>query len=613
MRTSFKFNGMERKLTLLAAVAAILFSSCQKEVIPAEDPVEPKGSELVFKATISQTKVDVGETGQLSWNSSDKIVIYALNGTSSLGSVELAPTSISGGTATFVTDALPSTATSFAAYIKGSGISGLTTVGGVPGFSTASNFGTSGIPTMSCAVCTPDNLTLSFHNMSCLVKVSTTRTGVAYIAIQGLNGESIGQTGFIAPDGTYSKVSDATYMSVSVKQFSAAVAGAPGTYYIALPPGITFSKGFKVLLQDSSILNTIASFEYPIPVTTASNKMLNFGDFDSASSDKVKEKYWEYLIKAAGKNPSDYYRLKFNISPYSFFNSTDSEGWKLQSAIMSGSTNEYLPKYCTTQVFSKAELPVGSLILQLPGSSYRPEGWQTLGYKNSGTRPGEVSTACVEVTDSWWGSFTYRGFNLYYTSPALTYQQMCEIPTNFAIFVPKTSVSSDSVLGILKNAGYDPDDYDQLMVKVFQKAYWNSQASGQTNYLAAYWAETVNASPASNYYPQLLPYPVRKDTGASLKNYATEIFPKASLPNGTVIVSKSDFNYRPEAWTAMTSYTSSRPAVVTNNVTVVNDSWWGSYNFRAFNISAVSIPNGYFGNAQGEQVRASFAIFVPKN
>lgn len=607
---------MKKALSLLlAASAAVLAFSCQKEIPSAirEDDTRSQETGLVFKATISETKVGAGATGQLSWQSTDKIVVYALNGSTSLGSVELAPTRIDGGTAYFTTDALPATATSFAAYIKGSGISGLTVKSGVPGFSTESNFGTSGIPTMSCAVCTPDNLTLAFHNMSCLVKVSTTRTNVAYVAIQGLNGESIGQTGFIAPDGTYSKVSDATYMTVSVKQFAAAVAGAPGTYYIALPPGINFTKGFKVLLQDSSVLNTLASFEYPIPVTTVSNKMFNFGDFDSADKDKVKEKYWEYLIKKAGKDPADYYRMKFNISPYSFFNSTGSEGWKLQSAIMSGSTHEYLPKYCTTQVFSKAELPNGTLLLQMPGSTYRPEGWQTLGQTATGTRPGEISTACVEVNDSWWGAYTYRAFNLYYTSPALTFEQMCEIPTNFAIFIPKSAVSSSSVLGILKDAGYDPDKYDQIMVKVFQKAYWNSQANGQTDYLAAYWADTINSSPASAYYPQLLPYPVRKDQGSSLKNYATEVFPKASLPNGTVIVSKSDFSYRPEAWTSMKTYTSNRPAVVTSNVTVVNDSWWGSFNFRAFNISAVTISQGsYFGNAQGEQVRASFAIFVPK-
>lgn len=592
-----------------AFIAAVVFAavSCQKEIAPEE----PRGDELVFTASLAKTKLEV-IYGELYWETTDRIVVYALNGTTALGSVELAPTSIDGSTATFSTSALPAGATSFAAYIKGSGISGLTTKSGVPGFATESNFGTTGNHTWSCAVCTPDNLTLLFQNMSCLLQVYTDRTDVGYIAVQGLNGESIGQTGFISATGEYSKVEDATYMTMDVKAYAAAVAGAPGHYCIALPPGITFSKGFKVMLQGSVPTNTLASFDYTIPVTTASNKLFNFGNFESANAVRLRNKYWQSLIKAHGKDPDEYCKMGFNISPYSFFNSTDSEGWKLQSAIMSGSTNEWLPKYCTTQVFSKEELPNGTLILQIPGSAYRPEGWQNLGYRNTGTRPGEVFDSYVEVTDSWWGNFNYRAFNLYYKNPNLTYAEMCELPKNFAIFVPKESVSDNSVLGIFKNDGFDIEFYEQLCVKVFQKAYWNSQATGQTNYLAAYFADKVNSSPASSYYSQLLPYPVRKDTGASLKNYATEVFTRETLPGGSIIVCKDQFTYRPEGWTDMTSYTSNRPAVCDSRTIIAGDDWWGSFNYRAFNLSAEEVIDGYFGNAQGEEVRASFGIFVPK-
>lgn len=591
----------------LAAAIAFAAASCQKE--PA--PQNISDNELVFTATLgADTRVAVGESGALSWKADDKIVIYALSGSSALGSVELSPVTIDGKTACFKTDALPATATSFAAYIKGSGISGLTSSNGITGFGTETNFGFNGIPTMSCAVCTPGNLTLSFHNFASLIKVSTARNDVAYIALKGLNGESIGQTGIISPDGRYTKVAD----NPQYPTMAATVAGAPGTYYISIPPGINFSKGFQILLADSK-LTPLATFDYPLPVTTEVNTIFNFGDFASASKEKIKDKYFKLQIQAAGKNPDDYYRLKFNISPYSFYNSTASEGWKLQSAANSGSHHEYLSKYCSTQFFDKSEIPNGSLILQMPGSSYRPEGWQALGKTNSnGSRPDEVSSSLVVVDDAWWGNFNYRAFNLYYTSPELTYAQMCEIPTNFAIFIPKSAVSSTSVLGLIIAAGYNPDDYDQLFVKIFQKSYWNSSADyGYHNMLQSYNSDEMNKEP---YYKNLLPQTVRKDTGASVKFHATNVFSKDELPEGTLIVSKAgNFNYRPEGWTDMGKNTSSaRPAVVSNTaVTVVDAAWWGSFNFRAFNIGLNKLSNGsYFSNDEQEQVRASFAIFVPR-
>lgn len=596
---------------ILAAAFTFAAISCQKELEPkVSDNEVSQAAELVFKASIGTgTKVSAGETGKLSWETTDKIVIYAISGSTVMGNVELSPSTIDGSSATFKTSELPATATTFAAYIKGSGISGLTTNGGALGFATESNFGTKGVPTMSCAICTPSDLTLAFHNFSCLVKVSTTRSDVAYIALQGLNGEKIGQTGFISATGAYTKVAD----NASYPTLSAAIAGAPGTYYICLPPGVEFTKGFKVFLAGST-MNTLATFDYTLPVTTAANKMLNFGDFAAASKDKIKDKYFKLMIQSKGYNPDDYYRVKFNISPYSYFNATDSEGWKLKSAAMTGVYNEYYPKFCSTQVFDKSELPNGTLLVQLPGSKYRPDGWQTIGYTATGTRSGEVADAIVEVNDAWWGNFTYRGFNLYYAVPGMSYAEMCEIPTNFAIFVPKKSVSSSSVVGILRDAGYDPDKYDQLYVKVFQKSFWNSSDNSNFGKLNSYWGDAMNSE---KYYKDLLPQTVRQSRdGNTVKFHATNVFTKEDIPVGSIIVSKAgNFNYRPDGWVAMDQKNSSRPGVVKDTkVKVVDDAWWGSLNYRAFNLAVNTYANGtYFTNAEQETVRASFAIFVPRD
>jgi hypothetical protein len=83
--------------------------------------------------------------------------------------------------------------------------------------------------------------------------------------------------------------------------------------------------------------------------------------------------------------------------------------------------------------YAKAELPVGSVIIVDSGYQYRPEGWVSETSKTS-PRPGNVTTAAVQVTEAWWGNYTIRAFNL---SAVATKVMTDEDVVHLRIYVPK--------------------------------------------------------------------------------------------------------------------------------------------------------------------------------
>lgn len=106
-------------------------------------------------------------------------------------------------------------------------------------------------------------------------------------------------------------------------------------------------------------------------------------------------------------------------------------------------TGQGLPQsFYSTKIFTKEELPVGTVITIADGWQYRPEGW--IGEEQplpSSLRPAMVTTSEIVVTEEWWGDFTKRAFNIAKIGlPALdgvTEEQMNEI---FEIKIPVISV-----------------------------------------------------------------------------------------------------------------------------------------------------------------------------
>lgn len=141
----------------------------------------------------------------------------------------------------------------------------------------------------------------------------------------------------------------------------------------------------------------------------------------------------------AGYDLSRYRSLPLDLVSYAYYNSTSSTPSTLVSR-MAGSTASNLNQFAaTTGVFSREDIPVGSVIVLKPGYQYRPEGWTSLSTKNaSSARPTNVSTQIVVVNDSWWGKWKYRAFNLAEKgNPGLDEAHMDALHSCLAIFVPK--------------------------------------------------------------------------------------------------------------------------------------------------------------------------------
>ena len=300
----------------------------------------------------------------------------------------------------------------------------------------------------------------------------------------------------------------------------------------------------------------------------------------------------EQIFVDAGYKMEDFTRLEIDWTHNGYWNSTDGTNHSkiITKDVSPNATN--LTQFAATPQYHRSALPVGT-VLVIQGSTsevangwmYRPEGWQSKGSKNSGSRPDNVTgktSPVVAINDAWWGtSFNYRAFNVARVgNPDLTEAQQEELEHVFGIFVPKPYASTDAIMTANE---YDLSKYTKLEFTITQKAYYNSNSNssmvtGQSN---------------------------------CVQFAATNIVEKAQIPNGSVIVVNVGYQYRPEGWAALDGKNATRPGNVGNTVTVVDDAWWGSFNYRAFNLAKFGNPN--LTDAEQAGLAAAFAVYVPKN
>lgn len=88
------------------------------------------------------------------------------------------------------------------------------------------------------------------------------------------------------------------------------------------------------------------------------------------------------------------------------------------------------------RMFTRDDIPVGSILEIDEGYQYRPEGWVTL--TRQATREAPVSTHRVVVTEDWWGEYTYRAFNVSVVGSNTNISNAVEeTAARFRIYVPK--------------------------------------------------------------------------------------------------------------------------------------------------------------------------------
>ena len=102
-----------------------------------------------------------------------------------------------------------------------------------------------------------------------------------------------------------------------------------------------------------------------------------------------------------------YHLLDWQPYCYGYWNSKDTNAF---SRIISDADDS--KNYIASVRFDRGKLPVGSVIVVADGYAYMPEGWLDLNQTNPMDRPDVVSTRLEAVTESWWGNYNYRAFNL---------------------------------------------------------------------------------------------------------------------------------------------------------------------------------------------------------
>ncbi|MBE6927370.1 MAG: MBL fold metallo-hydrolase [Ruminococcaceae bacterium] len=273
--------------------------------------------------------------------------------------------------------------------------------------------------------------------------------------------------------------------------------------------------------------------------------------------------------QAANRNYEDglwnidhqYRQLRPNLTKGGYWDSTDATNYKKVITTATDSAN-----YFATPRFTKSQLPIGSIIVVEAGWQYRPEGWVKDVQQSS--RPDETSQKHIVVTSAWWGSYTYRAFNISrIDGTSLSDLTAADIHEAFRIYLPDEYVAQG---------------YERYFPKLEHCAYWNST----TNKIY-----TVNSmATATNYF-------------------ATQRMNRSNLPVGSIIVFEKGWQVQPEAWLANEPQ-AAQQSFITSNVIHVTEEWWGDYTLRAFNISKTTPSD--LTDYTTEDMHCIFRVYIPK-
>ena len=289
---------------------------------------------------------------------------------------------------------------------------------------------------------------------------------------------------------------------------------------------------------------------------------------------------------ALGYNPDDYYVLDLGMEAAALYVCTG-HGKKLTPEL--APSNKKIPCSAASEIFTRDQLPVGTIITVASGYEYSPEAWMSYGQRTPQNLAPAKTTATTVVDEAWWGVFQYRAFNL---NSLTANTEMTESDLDkLRVYVPKKTPNfekyselNEADISVLTAAGKDASQYQVLNLDMM---------------LAAFYKSTNSATIFNGLVYSHTDFP---------KWMATQIFDKTDLPNGTVISLKSGYEYRPEGWVDLNTPMAERSEIVTASTVIVDDAWWGSFNYRAFNVSAFGEAS-FLSCADFNALR----IYVPKN
>ena len=264
--------------------------------------------------------------------------------------------------------------------------------------------------------------------------------------------------------------------------------------------------------------------------------------------------------------------------------------------------NDFSKGFITTKKFTREELPVGSIIVIADGWQYRPEGWINGAKNSSSARPSNMTTHRIVITESWWGNWTERAFNISKVgnttsspSPITEQEKIDFVNSTFFIYVPNESyVPEDTTVYI------DSSDCDEEIVTIEGKQYRALKASKMGYIQRAYYFSTGISGTV--IYSQT--------DGTSADFWATKVFSKTDLPIGAVLWVNSGWRYRPEGW--INGKGGTRPNNVTTTYVTMDETWWGNWTERAFNLSKTNGADiGTDTSLTADSIHANFKIYIP--
>ena len=188
-------------------------------------------------------------------------------------------------------------------------------------------------------------------------------------------------------------------------------------------------------LLKESVASAIAN---PRAVTESSMKTGDSGQTGTSPSDVTlePEDFFEAdKILAAASN--------IDLSGYTLFNweRVDNAYWyctkgsSLVHPSSGGST--YNQNVCTAELYSRTQIPVGSVIICDSGWQYRPEKWLESKAAAS-SRPGMVSSGVVVIDEAWWGSNAWCAFNVSSSPKTDISANFANAAAHLRIYVPKS-------------------------------------------------------------------------------------------------------------------------------------------------------------------------------
>ena len=277
-------------------------------------------------------------------------------------------------------------------------------------------------------------------------------------------------------------------------------------------------------------------------------------------------------LESKGLDASDYMLLDLEVTYNAYYQSTHASQYA--KCIVAASDNSQYMKWWATRIFSKSELVSGSIIRLDSGYKYRPEAWTNMAKNPSSARPDVVEEDYIVIDDEWWGDFNYRGFNIGKSSGAAytqsEYDAYAEKPDthDFKIYIPvvKRADLTAEDISFLTSKGLNANDYKVLDFEHYYDYYYNSISSNSD-------------------FASLIVGKGNQD----LRFIATEIFTKHDLTEGSLIRILDDgVRYRPDGWIDLSTRNTSRPGNIDTKLVTVSSDWWGTYNYRGFNISLSS-------------------------